>query len=215
VVTVYRQLNTIKKAKLIIRIEKSNYLFNKAKKIIHKKFVKNLKLFKDDILNFKSKMKFDTIITQRVIINLKNWTLQKKSLKNISSNLKKNGIYICLECTNEGWKNLNILRKEMNLLIIPKHDWHNFYLNEKKFLNFMKKEFKIIKKINFNMYYFLTRLYIQLIFPLTGYGIKLKKRKEIRIFDYMANLLNKKYNNKFTYSKNQIGPLAGYIFKKK
>ena len=145
-VTVYRQLNTIKKAKLIIRIEKSNYLFNKAKKIIHKKFVKNLKLFKDDILNFKSKMKFDTIITQRVIINLKNWTLQKKSLKNISSNLKKNGIYICLECTNEGWKNLNILRKEMNLLIIPKHDWHNFYLNEKKFLNFMKKEFKIIKK---------------------------------------------------------------------
>jgi ubiquinone/menaquinone biosynthesis C-methylase UbiE len=204
-----------KKAKLIIGLEKSNYLFNKAKKKIQKNYIKNIKLVKNDILNFQSKIKLDTIITQRVIINLKNWALQKEALKNISAHLKKKGLYICLECTNEGWKNLNKLRKKMNLSIIPKHNWHNFYLNEKIFLNFMKKEFKIIKKVNFNIYYFLTRLYIQLIFPLTGYGIKLKKSREINIFDHMANLLNKKFNSKFIYSENQIGPLVGYIFKKK
>jgi len=102
--------------------------------------------------------KFDCVISERCVINLKNWNEQKIALLEIKKVLKKGGKIIFCENTQEGLARLNGLRKSQGLKPITVR-WHNYYLPQKKFLNFAKKNF-LIKKINNigSLYYIISRV---------------------------------------------------------
>ncbi|MCL5666509.1 MAG: class I SAM-dependent methyltransferase [Patescibacteria group bacterium] len=108
----------------------------------------------EEILN----KKFDLIISERCLINLYNWDEQKKAILEMKKMLKPGGRIILCENTQEGLKRLNRLRKPLGLPEI-KIRWHNYYMPEEKFLEFAKKQFRILDINNIgSLYYIISRV---------------------------------------------------------
>ncbi len=102
--------------------------------------------------------KFDYIVSERCLINLVNWQRQRQALLFLKKFLKKNGLIILCENTQEGLANLNQLRRKFNLPDI-KVRWHNYYMPQKKFLAFAEKNF-IVEEVNNigSLYYIISRV---------------------------------------------------------
>ena len=106
-----------------------------------KRKLKNVKFLADDILKTKLKQNtFDIIFTERCLINLLEWTMQKKALLQIYKLLKKGSHYIMLEGFGDGLKKLNGARNSLGLEKINPA-WHNLYFNKKQFENEIKGKF--------------------------------------------------------------------------
>jgi len=118
----------------------------------------NIILKKVDFLGTYSLDKnYDTIISQRFLINLMEWKLQQKVLLDFKSMLKKDGKLLMLEGSIKGVETLNKLRKEFGLNPIPVK-WHNLFFNDKILINFMKKNnFILEKEDGLGEYFMLTR----------------------------------------------------------
>lgn len=102
--------------------------------------------------------KFDLIVSERCLINLLNWDEQKKALLEMKKMLKPKGMIILCENTQEGLGRLNQLRKTCGLHAIEVR-WHNFYMPEKKLLDFAKKHFKVLDVNNIgSLYYIISRV---------------------------------------------------------
>lgn len=108
-----------------------------------------------DILNLKAiaDNSFDTIITDRCLINLTSIKEQINAVKELYRILKPNGTYLMCEDTIEGLNSLNALRKSVNLYQIQQH-WHNLYINEKEIFDNIKNFFKIEEINNFSSFYY-------------------------------------------------------------
>lgn len=104
------------------------------------------------------KEKFDYIVSERCLINLINWEQQKRALLEMKKVLKKNGRIILCENTQEGLGRLNLIRKRLGLKAIALR-WHNYYLPEKKFLDFAARHF-ILEDVNNigSLYYIISRV---------------------------------------------------------
>ena len=102
--------------------------------------------------------KFDYIVSERCLINLLNWEQQKTALLEMSKLLKPKGKIILCENTQEGLKRLNVLRAQFGLKSI-KIRWHNYYMPEKKLLEFGNRHF-IVEDVNNigSLYYILSRV---------------------------------------------------------
>lgn len=72
---------------------------------------------------------FDVITGQRILINLPTEKLQMKALQNIRNYIKKNGLLILVEATNQGHQITDTYRKKFDLPILEKY-WHNNYIDE-------------------------------------------------------------------------------------
>ena len=115
-------------------------------------------LSKLDIINEDIDQISDLVITKRMLINLGSFENQKKSIVKIHNSLADGGVFIMLETSSDGLKNLNKYRKRFDLDMIPE-PFHNtlFNLNE---LKLFLKEYFIIEDIKyFSTYFFLTRVY--------------------------------------------------------
>lgn len=100
---------------------------------------------------------YDTIISQRFLINLMEWKLQQKVLLDFKSILKKGGKLVVLEGSLEGVEALNKLRGVFGLGSIPVK-WHNLFFNDKALINFMKRSnFKLVEEDGLGEYFMLTR----------------------------------------------------------
>ena len=97
---------------------------------------------------------FDIVASDRCLINLPTLKHQVLAAKEIHQVLKKRGLYVMCEDTQEGLKRLNQLRKTMGLYKIPNR-WHNLYINEKKFFAVIKKFFELKLVDNFSSTYYL------------------------------------------------------------
>jgi len=73
--------------------------------------------------------KFDVVITERVLINLRTWEEQKAALREIVGLLAPGGAYLMCENLEEGLQNINAVRAGIGLPAIDK-PWHNRYLRE-------------------------------------------------------------------------------------
>lgn len=140
----------------VLAIDFSKTRLNKAKERM--KLCDNVK-FK--IVDLKSEFDlgctFDCIITQRTIINLPNWELQKRALENLSKHLRPGGLMIICEGSIQGNEKLNSFR---NLMQLPPINirWHNAFICDEKLQEFfLSKSFKLIKSVGLGSYYFLTR----------------------------------------------------------
>jgi ubiquinone/menaquinone biosynthesis C-methylase UbiE len=101
--------------------------------------------------------KFDKIITKRLLINLKGKS-KYKAIKNIHSILKENGTYIMVECFLEPLREINKIRKNLNLDKIE-IKFFNEYLTFNLFEE-IKDYFDVQKKIDFlSLYYFISRIF--------------------------------------------------------
>ncbi|MBN2485930.1 MAG: class I SAM-dependent methyltransferase [Bacteroidales bacterium] len=74
---------------------------------------------------------FDFIVSQRFIINLMEWDLQKKVILELINHLKPGGTFLMLEGYEEGVNELNDLRAHFGLGPIPVK-WHNLFLQKNK-----------------------------------------------------------------------------------
>lgn len=106
------------------------------------------------------KIKYDLVITKRVIINLSNTDEQVQALKDVSGLLNNRGLFIMCESSKQGLENINHARRKVGLeLIIP--PWHNVYIDENRVNYDLISEtgLELIKRIDFSSaYYFLSRV---------------------------------------------------------
>lgn len=100
---------------------------------------------------------YDIIISQKFLINLPSWNLQKKVLSDLIKSLKTGGKLIMLEGCIQGVNSLNAFREVWGLEPIPVK-WHNLFLDNNKLKMFMQESgFDLIKEDGMGAYFLLTR----------------------------------------------------------
>lgn len=166
-------------------------------KVATNRKLKNIKFTIGSVTNSKIKDNlFDIVYTERCLINLPTWDLQKKGLNEIHRILKKRGCYVMLESFTDGFSELNKARKALHLDKINPA-WHNVIFNKKEFEKYIRRKFKdfqtnSIKKFTYDnflsSYYFGSRI----LYP------SLIKNQEIV------------YNNKFVEFFSHIQPFGNY-----
>jgi len=107
-------------------------------------------------MNYK-RGKFSTILSTRCLINLTDWNKQKMAIKNIHRILDKGGRFILIEGIKQGRDNLNKLRVEFGLPLMPRV-WHNIDFDEEKLLLFLERLFIIKQDKRLGLYDILTRV---------------------------------------------------------
>lgn len=118
----------------------------------------NVKLMHVDFLSeYDMDNDFDYIISQRFLINLMEWELQKKVILNLASHLKLGGKLLLLEGSENGVNQLNAIRLHMGLEPIPVK-WHNLFFKNDVFESFIEENnLKIVERDGLGEYFFLTR----------------------------------------------------------
>lgn len=132
-------------------IWRANQLLKKEKRIVRKK----VSFVVGDVLNlpFKDEI-FNIVMTDRVLINLISLKSHVAAAREICRVLKKGGIYVGCESMQESAKNLNQLRQAVGLAPLRPR-WHNFFINQEKFLKGTRRFFQVKKIDNFASTYFL------------------------------------------------------------
>jgi ubiquinone/menaquinone biosynthesis C-methylase UbiE len=97
---------------------------------------------------------FDAVITDRCLINLASRQDQEKALQEVHRILKKGGLYLMCEDTEQGQNTLNRVRALVNLPPIPIR-WHNLYLDETHIRSAAKNLFELKKEVRFSSFYYL------------------------------------------------------------
>jgi len=172
----------------IYGVDYSKNLIAGAKELLKKSHLDNIEFKVGDVLRLPfEKEKFDVVIGERLLINLPNWDLQKKAIKEIARVLNKNGLYICVEVTMQGHERMDYYRKMFGLSILEKY-WHNLYLDEACYIPFVNKYFAISEIKRFGMYQFLSKV----MYPLLTAP---KEPKFISRFNQVAMEIGKKITN--------------------
>ncbi len=145
--------------------------------------------------------KADVIVTTRLLINLGNFENQKAAIEKIHEALNENGYYIMLECCKEGLFNLNSFRAllQMEPLLEP---FHNIYFDIADLIKFLGTKFSVEKVENFSTYYFLTRVYNQLLEP-----------ENFAKYDHISRVVSDSKVDLF--GSNIIGPQFLIVLRKK
>ena len=112
---------------------------------------------------------FDFVLSARCLLNLPSQKAQLDAIDNVHRMLRKGGKYLMVEGTRDGLLRLNELRKEIGLEAIPDTADDNvssLKFDEKESEDYLSKNFRIIKKHYFGMYYFISRvIHPALIYP--------------------------------------------------
>jgi len=70
---------------------------------------------------------FDCVVTERCLINIRDWEEQKQAVAEVARVLKQGGHYVMLECFTDGHENYNRARMEMGLDEIPLPKVNRFF----------------------------------------------------------------------------------------
>ena len=139
--------------------------------------------------------KFDVIFTNRCLINLKSENKINLAISKSEYLLKKGGYFIFLENFINGHKNQNKLRKVLKLRY-RKIAKFNKFLDERSFLNFLKKYFKILENVNYSS---LNDLLLYVLTPSNSLKINYNSKLQKKLIFLLINLLEK---NKFLLTLN-------------
>lgn len=100
---------------------------------------------------------YDIIVSQRLLINLTEWELQKKVLLDFKEMLKAGGKLLMMEGSQEGVDELNVFRATYGLKPIPVR-WHNLFFKDGEMAAFMQENgFRLVEEDGLGAYFFLTR----------------------------------------------------------
>lgn len=109
-----------------------------------------------DLTDFSEK--FELAYTERVLINLPDWTTQKQAIINITNLLVDGGLYVMCENSQDGLDKINSLRERVGLPRITP-PWHDRYFHDSELQQTTFPEVKL-EGISFfsSTYYFLSRV---------------------------------------------------------
>ena len=97
---------------------------------------------------------FDTVTTDRCLINLSTREQQALAVKELCRVLKPGGCYVMCENTERGLDNLNSVRELAGLGKIETR-WHNMYLDEQHILGVIEELFIVREIKSFASFYYL------------------------------------------------------------
>jgi len=150
---------------IVIGVDFSEKMIDAAKKAA--KGVPNVTFFVGDVLSISrhpnlQQLRFDAVLSTRCLINLANWDEQKLGILQMRKLLAPDGNLILVENVTDGLKKLNKVREMVDLPPIEQR-WHNFYLPEKEFAEFIGqnvgKLFSLVLSENIgNLYYLISRV---------------------------------------------------------
>ncbi|MBB1485613.1 class I SAM-dependent methyltransferase [Oceanospirillum sediminis] len=113
---------------------------------------------KDITDNKQLDLKFDYIYTERMLINLANWDVQKTAIIFMSQQLKPGGKLILAENSLDGLSEINTFRESCGLDAINM-PWHNQYLLDHDIDTLNVPGCRLVKKHNYTgTYYFVSRV---------------------------------------------------------
>ena len=111
---------------------------------------------------------YDKVVVIRVVINLGEWPLQVKALRECARVMKQGGVLLLSEATVQGWKRLNALREEWALPPIPMPAF-NRYVDEEQVIEAVRPELDLVEAVNFaSTYYVGTRVLKPLVIQALG-----------------------------------------------
>ena len=201
-----------------LALEHSNTLRSKAQKRFEEAGLKNVTLVPGDVQNLgEYRGKFNVAVTQRVVINFMSWPEQQKVLDNIWAALRPGGRYVMVENTFEGFEAMNSLRRAVGLPNVPLHDWHNYFLHYDKLMEYLEGKFVIEKVHTFNLYYLLTRVFVNMFAKFEGFGAKAVRDDIFEVSDAAARKLYELFGDKIHIDvpKGQsFGPIQGWVLRR-
>jgi len=178
------------KARTCLALEHSNTLRTHAAERFKAAGLKTVTLVGGDAFDLSAyESKFDLVISQRVVINFMTWEEQQKVLENIRNTLRPGGRYIMIENTFEGFEAMNEVRRAVGLPNVPLHDWHNYFLHYDRLMEFLEGKFTLEKTHTFNLYYLLTRVFVNMFAKFEGFGRNAVKDDIFDVADSAARKL--------------------------
>ena len=208
-------LKYAERVKYCYGIERSKLLRDQASRALQLSRQRNVAFREGDILDLSDyKENFDVVVTQRVLINLPSWELQARAIDNVYRCLKKGGLYILVENTNDGNDIMNAYRKKVGLQPISVH-WHNRFLDFDVFMRHIDKKFRLIERHGFNLYYLLTRIYVQMFASFVGSGKNAQADDIFSKSDRAARILFEEIGDRIVFADNPVlGPIQGIVLQR-
>jgi len=206
------------KARSCFALEHSNQLRAKATERFAAAGLTNVTLVAGDALDLSAySNRFDLAVSQRVVINFMTWEEQKQVLQNIRNTLRQDGRYIMIENTFEGFDAMNEVRRAVGLKNVPLHDWHNHFLHYDQLMEFLKGKFSVEKTHTFNLYYLLTRVFVNMFAKFEGFGRKAVKDDIFDAADAAARRLYELMGGRVKISVDKgdsFGPIQGFVLRR-
>jgi cyclopropane fatty-acyl-phospholipid synthase-like methyltransferase len=101
---------------------------------------------------------FSVAYSQRCLINLEKVETQKAAVLSVAATLEPGGIYIMIECFNEGSEETNLLRRRLGLEAMTA-PWHNRFFNLHEVKSWSSPQFYVERVIHISStYHFLSRV---------------------------------------------------------
>ena len=197
-------------------IEQSGYLRIRAERRIRRSGLKNTRCESGSVLDLSGyEASFDAVVTQRVLINLPDWSHQKEALRQIHTSLRPGGTYLMIENTYEGHELLNRTRRAVGLKDIPIH-WHNVFFHHDRLLAFLRRRFTVESHQTFDVYYLLTRVFGNLFAHFDGFGRHASKDPLFDVIDKAAATLFEKAGQQMKLGgAYAFGPIQGFVLRKR
>ena len=206
------------KVKTCLALERSNTLRSRAAERFKEKGLTNVTLVGGDANDLSEYVsKFNVAVTQRVLINFLTWGEQQQVIKNIWHALRPGGRYLMLENTFEGHEALDAARRSVGLPNIKLHDWHSLYLHYGKLMEFLDGKFVVEKTQTFNLYYLLTRVFMNKLATFEGYGTNATKDPIFDRADAAARELYEVMGSQVHIdvpTGSSFGPIQGWVLRR-
>jgi ubiquinone/menaquinone biosynthesis C-methylase UbiE len=203
--------------KSCLALEQSSHLRAQAQQRFREAKLQNVELVGGSVQDLSAYTnRFDAVLTQRVVINFLNWEQQQAVIENVRATLKPGGLYIMIENTFEGFENLNAVRRAVGLDDIPLH-WHNYFLHYPLLMDFLKDKFVVERVHTFDLYYLLTRVFVNMFAKFEGYGANAKFDETFKVADPAARVLFETIGSRVSIKHqagNSFGPIQAFILRK-
>ena len=203
--------------KSCLALEQSSHLRERAQSRFTEAGLKNVDLVAGSVSDLSAYAgRFDGVLTQRVVINFLTWEEQQQVIQNVWSTLKPGALYVMIENTFEGFENLNSVRRAVGLTNIPLH-WHNYFLHYPLLMDFLKDKFIVENVHTFDLYYLLSRVFVNMFAKFEGYGANAKFDDIFKVSDPAAHALFEAIGERVSIRNsagNSFGPIQVFILRK-
>jgi hypothetical protein len=112
---------------------------------------------------------------------------------------------------------LNSVRRDVDLPDIPLHDWHNCFLHLDEFLAFIDDKFVVESTRTFDLYYLLTRVFVNMFASFEGYGAGAVHDDVFDVADAAAKRLYETLGDRIRITVPEgesFGPIQGFVLRR-
>jgi ubiquinone/menaquinone biosynthesis C-methylase UbiE len=123
--------------------------------------VENARFVQGNVLDLRPSLggvTFDIAVSIRCLINLPNWELQSRAIEQIREALKPGGIYLLSEGWQEGWENIDRLRRRAGLDLMRRVE-HNTLVNRAQFERLVCQDFEIVAYQSLGFYLVMSHVF--------------------------------------------------------